>query len=337
MSKDARSGLSMPTSWKALACAVAALMAVGFTAVTSVSAQEASPVPAGDCVAPELPPGTATPMDASPVADEMAGMDMATPEAEEEATSPEAEDLGTPAEGEQADEILAAAWNLANCINSGDYEAAVALMTDYFLMEQFGITNPYDAIEILQGTAFASFEASNPTVYADGSVSADVQYQGSEYQLNGETWTLVQDGDYWKIDEFETFTPDYEGDSALVGINLLGPDDAGAYAIEPNAPSVVQTEVTIFHAVNAGTVDHELVVLRLPEGADPAGLLDGTISESDVEFIGQISVPVGGQGDMVLLGLEPGVYTLACFFPDDQGVPHAAKGMVAQFEVTAPA
>jgi uncharacterized cupredoxin-like copper-binding protein len=95
--------------------------------------------------------------------------------------------------------------------------------------------------------------------------------------------------------------------------------------------------VLIFHAINAGTVDHELVVVKLPEGADPAGLLDGSIADSDIEFLGQVSVAVGEQADMVLVGVEPGVYTLVCFFPDDTGAPHAANGMVATFEVTAPA
>jgi uncharacterized cupredoxin-like copper-binding protein len=262
----------------------------------------------------------------------MAGM-----ETEAEA-SPEAEDPGTAAEGETADAILAAAQNLANCINSGNAEGAAALMTENFITSLFGTANPYDVVEILAGTTFGEFEASDPFTYADGSVSADVQYWGSEYQLNGETWYLVQDGDFWKVDALELNTPDFDGDAAVVGINLTGPAEDGTYTIEPNTASVLQPEVLVFHGINKGTVDHELLVFRLPEGADPMGLLDGSIPETDAEFIGQISLAVGEEGDMVLVGVEPGVYTLVCFFPDEtDGAPHAAHGMVAQFEVTAPA
>jgi hypothetical protein len=332
MSKDTNDSLSMPARWKALACSVAALLAIGFTATAPVSAQDASPEAAGECVAPDLPPGAPTDPSASPVAEDMAGM-----ETEAEA-SPEAEDPGTAAEGEAADAILAAAQNLANCVNSGNAEGAVALMTENFLTSLFGTPNPYDAVEIMTGTTFGDFQASGATTYADGSVSADVQYWGSKYQLNGETWYFVQDGDYWKVDALELNTPDFDGDAAVVGINLNGPAEDGTYSIEPNTPAVVQPEVLVLHGINKGTEDHELLVFRLPEGADPMGLLDGSIPETDAEFIGQISVPVGVEGDMVLVGLEPGVYTLACFFTAAaDGAPHAAHGMVAQFEVTAPA
>ena len=211
-------------------------------------------------------------------------------------------------------------------------------MTPNFLMETFGITNPYDAVEFMTGTTFGDFSASNPRVYEDGSVSADATYMGSQFQLTGETWHFVDGGDYWMVDSLDGFTPEFDGDSAIVGVNLTeATDDAGVvtYAIEPNAPSSPEMEVLDFHAINAGAMDHELVVLQLPEGADPAGLMDGSIAETDVNFIGQITVAAGEQGDMVLVGLPAGVYTLVCFFPDEQGVPHFVNGMVAQFEVTA--
>lgn len=333
MSADGKNVLSMPARWKTVACAVAALLTVGFGSFGSVAAQDASPVAMTECDAPDLPPGAPTDPSASPVAMEDMGEmeEMASPVAEEE-------DAGTPAEGAVADEILAAANNLAACINGGDVEGAVALMTPNFLMGTFGISNPYDAVEFMTGTTFGDFSASNPRVYEDGSVSADATYMNSQYQLTGETWHLIDGGDYWMIDSLDGFTPEFDGDSAIVGVTLSdATDDAGAvtYSIVPNAPSVAQPEVLLFHAINAGAMDHELVVVQLPEGADPAGLMDGSIADTDVVFVGQITVAAGEQGDMVLIGLPAGVYTMVCFFSDDQGVPHFVNGMVAQFEVTA--
>jgi uncharacterized cupredoxin-like copper-binding protein len=325
MSKDTKESPSMTASWKAPALSVAALLAVGLTAVAPASAQDATPAAAGECVAPDLAAGA--PSDAS---------DSAADEAD---ASPEAEDFGTPAEGAEAEAILAAASNIVACVIGGDIEGAVALMTPGFLADEFDTDDPNDVVESGIGNSFDEFEASDPIVYSDGSVSVDVQYWASEVQYVGQTWTFVQDGDFWKIDESEDFVPEFDGDAAVVGVNLTeteNEDGSITYAIAPNAAAVVQPEVLIFHAFNAGVEDHEIIMMKLPEGADPAGILDGTLTIDDIELLGQVSVDAGDQNDMVLIGLEPGVYTLACFVSDADGMPHIANGMVTQFEVLAP-
>ena len=46
-------------------------------------------------------------------------------------------------------------------------------------------------------------------------------------------------------------------------------------------------------------------------------------------------VPSGGLDLDVTVDMTPGSYAAICFFPDlDSGMPHAALGMVALFEVT---
>jgi len=262
-------------------------------------------------------------------------MDMATPVATEAA--PPA-DEGTPAEGATADEITAAANNLIACVNGGNLEGAVALMTVNFTVSVFGTASTTEALSNIQGQTFENPQVSNPRTYADGSVSANVSYKQGEYQLVGEVWHLVQDGEYWKIDSLGLFTPEFEGDAAVVGVTLgetTASDGTVTYSIVPNAPSVAQPEVLVLHGINSGAVDHEIVVLKLPEGADPKGLLDGSIKESDIEFLGQITLHPGEEGDLVLEGIPTGVYTLACFLPGPDGSPHAAHGMISQIEVTA--
>ena len=278
----------------------------------------------------------------------MEGMDMATPvtEATEEATVEE-EDAGTPAEGDEAEAITAAVENIVvGCINGGDTEGAAALMTEAFMESEFDTTNPYDVALFLEGFSFGDVDISNLRTYEDGHVSADITYMGSQYQIAGETLHLVQDGEYWKVDRSEVFAPEYEGDSATLGVNLTETDNGDGtktytFVIADNTdptvvPTVAQLDVLVLHGNNTGAEAHEMLVVQLPEGADPAGILDGSISEDDITLIGQIQLAPGEQGDMVLEGVPAGIYTMVCFFEAPDGVPHAARGMIAQFEVVAP-
>ncbi len=312
----------------ALSCAVLALLAGGFAQRATVSAQDASPVAAGPCVAPELPPGTPTPEE------DMGGMDMGSPVAEP-AVEPEAEaspEAGTPADEATAAAAAEAAQNIANCLNSGNYTGTVALFTENFVTDLSGTGNPYDVVAFLEGTTFANFQTGEVNTYSDGSLSIEVSYLQDQYQYLAETWWLVQDGEYWKLDGFDYLAPEPEGDTAVVGVALGSPTDE--YALVPNATSVTETEVLIFHATNGGQELHELIVVQLPEGADPAGLLDGSVPEDQITFIGAVDdIAPGEAKDLALVGLPAGTYTLLCFYPSPDGVPHVALGMVATFTV----
>ncbi|MGH2533844.1 MAG: hypothetical protein ACRDJW_16250 [Thermomicrobiales bacterium] len=327
------------TAPRALLIAVALLALFGFSmSRASVAiAQEASPV-AGECDAPALPPGSPTPMDeASPVAEhDMSAMEgAASPVAE--AAAPE----GTPADEATTDAATAAVMNIVNCLNGGNYEATVALFTTNGLMSIFGTDNPYDVLAggFLEGTVFTDVQISDVETYADGRISAQVDYFQSRYQAVSETWWLVEEEGYWKLDGFETLTPAPEGDTAVVGVTMGGPDDE--YAFIPNVSSIVQPEVLMLHGINAGVEPHEIVVFRFPEDVTTETVIAAIEAEDESifetgEFIGASFFEPGQQGDMALVGLEPGVYTLVCFIPAPDGVPHAVKGMVTQITITAP-
>jgi len=290
-----------------------------------VRAQDATPAasPAGDCTPnagiTEATPAAATP-EASPVAVEAAA--------------------GSPADDATTAEVEAFIANIKACI--GDEAGLTTLVTPNLVASMGG----YESIEAASADGFftelpfADAETSNIQSYDDGSASVNMTYMQSEYQLVSEKWTILSVDGEWKLNSIgQGDIPDLDGDSAAVGVPLLENAD-GTYSVTPNTSSVAATDIIILQAINdpANTMAHELVVLQLPEGADPAGLLDGTLSESDVTFIGQVTVAVPGtSADMYLLGLPAGTYTLACFFPGPDGAPHAANGMVAPFEVTAPA
>ena len=318
---------------KMTACAVAAALSLGLGAGSAALAQDATPAastPAPTCNAPALVPGTPS-TGATPG---MGDMGMATPDA---AATPEA----TPADEATGAEIAAAAQAIADCANAGDYEGLVALTTQHFLETTFGVSNPYDAVEGLKGQSqtFGDFKTSNPVTYADGSAGIDTTYMQTKFQAIAEHWTLVKDGDYWKIDATEMMTPITDLDSAVVGVDLAGAKDDKTgkyvYTITPARESTTASPALFFHARNLeeGAEDHELVVLQLPEGADPAGLFDGSLKASDITLIGQISVVAGTEQDMLLVGLPAGTYTMADFITGPDGVSHAQEGMIATFTV----
>ncbi|HEY7030043.1 MAG TPA: hypothetical protein VH482_01885 [Thermomicrobiales bacterium] len=321
------------TRWLAVACAVLALLAGGFVQGAAVRAQDASPVPspvAAECDAPTLPPGTPTPqMQGSPVA-APAGAE------EEAAATPEA---GTPADEATAAAITAAVENYAACYNTGDPTKYDALKTENQLLAEYGSTNPYDAIASDQGSPpFAAqiVSITNPMTYADGRVSAEIEVILGGHQFQHETMFFVQDGEYWKLDEEVILAPEPEGDTAVVGVQLATPDNE--YTIVPAATEVTQSPVLIFHVTNAGKEAHEMLVLLLPEGADPMGLINGSLGFDQVQFLGGVfGLAPGDAEDLALVNLDPGTYTLICFFPAPDGKSHAEHGMVTQFKIDPPA
>jgi uncharacterized cupredoxin-like copper-binding protein len=300
-------------------------------------AQDASPAasPTGTCNAPALPPGTPTPPQPSPAASPMAMPGTA-------ATPAAAPPVGTPAEGSTVDEVTAGVNNIVNCLNSGNVEGAVALMTSNFLMQAFGTTNPYDVLanNLLQGASFGEIQVNNVQTYADGSVSAEVSYMQSQYQLTTERWTLVQEDNYWKAEHLDVLNPAPEGDTTVVGVTMGG--EKGEYTFEPNVTEIPESPVLVFHGVNAGEMVHEIVIVKLPEGTTPDDLIkgdDAKISqlEQQSEFIGQRTYLPGEQGDIALINLPPGVYTLLCAITAPDGQPHFRHGMVTQITVTSTA
>ena len=316
------------------------LAVVGMTAGVA-SAQDATPT-ATECVSP----GVAMEDMASPEAME----DMASPEAMEEMTAPEATPLpeGQPADEGTSAAITATLENYVACFNagaeSGDPGLYVGLESENYIASQ-GFSSPQERVESEMGSDFTAelLSVSNPLTYDDGRVSADIAIV-----LNGHWYQelrsfLVQSGDIWLYDAESTLKPNPQ-DAATISVNGISitevTDEATGqitYAFEfLGSTTIIQTEALIFNITNNGEELHEAVVVRLPEGADPMGLLDESVSFEDVEFFGGVfDIMPGETQDLALLNMEPGVYTMLCFYPGPSGMPHAAEGMIGQFEIVA--
>ncbi len=345
--------MSSLRNWRAtrlLFAMVLAFTVIGTAGLGTVAAQDAV-----ECDSPGLPApveAEATPeaVEEEAPADDMADMDMGTPEAMEmPAPAPLPE--GMPADPGVAGLINAAIANYAACFNeaqvTGDPGLFVALESDNYIAMSTESGDPAERVANESGGPPFTAELlsiSNPLTYDDGRVSGDV-----ELLLNN-TWFLHQrmfltlgPDLTWLLDEEAYLRPQPDAETVSVnGINITETVDEATgevtYAFEfLGSPMIQQTEALIFNVTNSGAEVHEAAVVQLPEGADPLGILDGSIPFEEITFVGVV-VPIfpGETRDLALLNLEPGTYTMLCFIPGPDGAPHAVNGMIGEFEVVAP-
>jgi uncharacterized cupredoxin-like copper-binding protein len=108
----------------------------------------------------------------------------------------------------------------------------------------------------------------------------------------------------------------------------------GDSSYEVNPATATSGDVVLNLSNPTGSV-HEALVLRLDEGLTTDAVLQstgGTLPDG-VELIGQATIAPGGDGQLVLTGLEPGTYTIVDLLPGENGLPHLSAGMEATFTV----
>ncbi len=150
------------------------------------------------------------------------------------------------------------------------------------------------------------------------------------------------------------------GNGIVSALEVTAGDATPIAAVEPTAtvsvemreyayvgiPERVAPGQQVWRVTTAGEQPHELALLRVPDGTTFAQIMtalatppDATPQPGDLAFTDL--VPVGGVGYLSLgrtawavLDLAPGTYAALCFVPDrETGMPHAAMGMVAVFDV----
>ena len=315
-----------------LAIAAVVLFVLSLTAagITPAWAQEATPGGAA-CVAPELPPGTPTPMDeATPTA----GVE----EGESEESPAPAPPVGTPISGPDADAAGAALETLFACVNATDYLAAGALMTANFIRGFLEVPTVYDVPGTFEDVQPVEIRAlSNAQAYADGRVSIDAVYTGlfqGPDSLGSERWFFAEEDGILKLDGLQFGVPLPEG--ALPGateIALTMVDYAFAvetYTVPENTPLIF----TITNESGTGA-PHEAVVLTYPEGTTAEQLIQGEVDleAESTGFVGAVFLEPGTTGVLAFETLAPGTYFLLCFVQTKDGTPHHELGMVSQITV----
>lgn len=130
--------------------------------------------------------------------------------------------------------------------------------------------------------------------------------------------------------------------------SLAGCGGAGGAGLPPSAfelgvvmreygfdhPGVVEPGRTLVRVRNGGSLDHELVVARLPD--DFAGSLVGGVridTRLVLDTVAIVTARGPGASGLFALDLRPGRYAFMCFVRDDDGVQHHRKGMTSELRV----
>ncbi len=89
----------------------------------------------------------------------------------------------------------------------------------------------------------------------------------------------------------------------------------------------------VFRARNLGRLDHELVLVALPEDLPPIQEQLRSDERRPASSIARIPPRVSGSTGTFAVDLSPGRYAFVCFVVDADGQQHARKGMSAEFRV----
>lgn len=305
---------------------------------TAATAQDASPQAspaAADCTAPDLPPGTPTPLEemmseATP-ADDMAAMDMGTPVDDEASPQASAEMSSGPLSGEPADEkttarVTEAVENIVACLTNGDGLAFAALVTPDYMEYSFGITNPYDMVYVMEGfPPLTLISVDNILMHDDGRYSAEITQKFGEAQIDRFQAIFVENGDQLLLDE-EIALP-IDGADVTIDVSMLD------FSFEMSEDTLPSEATVAFNVANDGQYAHEFAIVQLPEGITLEQALEDPDAVEDVQFIAGVYAEPGDSAYFAVQGMSPGTYTVVCFIDDPDGIPHVMRGMVAELIV----
>jgi hypothetical protein len=103
-------------------------------------------------------------------------------------------------------------------------------------------------------------------------------------------------------------------------------------------PSGLRAGSRTVELTNAGAELHEVVVVRLNQGASIQDYLaflagEGPAGPPPGVAIGGVQAIPPGVSQRAVLDLAAGTYGVLCFIPNGEGIPHFALGMFGQFEV----
>jgi uncharacterized cupredoxin-like copper-binding protein len=105
-------------------------------------------------------------------------------------------------------------------------------------------------------------------------------------------------------------------------------------------PTTATAGVTTISLQNAGQEEHQAQLARINDGKTFADLTNALATGDPTNALGLVTLfggptaVVPGATVQTTADLTPGTYAFLCFFSAPDGLPHVAKGMISQLQVT---
>lgn len=252
----------------------------------------------------------------------------------------EGEDAGTEADAAEdalTNDLQAASTAIAGCLSDGQYETLVQITGDEYRGQLVGIGFPLTADEFtlvaqsMPQVPYQIISIENAAATSDSTATAEVTYELA-HQVRLSTWQFelqeIEGEQVWTLQGETSMTPVAPANTDTLTVQIAD----NAYTI---ADATVSGPSVAIEASNSDSVDHEVLVLRLGGDVTTDDLLTtpGPSLPSGVTYVGQATVPAGGNGTLLLAGLQPGTYTIVDLLPNAEGLPNLANGMAITFEV----
>jgi hypothetical protein len=231
--------------------------------------------------------------------------------------------------------INATVQNAVAAYNRGDLPALSRLFTDEAFQQEFFETKSEAASDPEFFSDPATIGPVRNVVETETGAKATVDFEAG-LGISSEEWSFVFQGGIWIVSASQPGEPLVPESTPRVDLTLQ------EFAFVYDAAAVAGGDFA-FNVTNAGTQEHEVVLIQLPNELSPSGLVD-TLASSDesspppfVDFGFLGAYPPGATATAALAHpLDDGYYALVCFLPDTDGTPHAFEGMVSTFTVGSP-
>ncbi len=315
----------------------------GTPAVSAQDGTDAStPTPPVTCVIPTATQAGNGSAPSTPVVPSSTPVAQATPANAAMPATPanEATPIATSGNDETAlrDDLNASAKAILACLSGGNVEDLVTFTSDTYRGQLIGSDQPISSVDYaalapsLPVLSYTLIDVTDVVSDATGSkASATVTYTVGK-QVRTSTWTFSR-GDVagkstWILESETPGNVTAAADASMVDVTIEG----NAFSL---SAKTIDSQDVLFTIKNGDAEDHEMFVVQLASGTKSDALLTTTGNglPKGVTFVGQVTVPAGGDGQLLLTGLAKGTYTVVDLFPDKDGLPHLSNGMETTFTV----
>ena len=223
------------------------------------------------------------------------------------------------------------------CKTAADFETMSRLVTERYLGQVYGggprlTRETFLAIADTLPTPRIRFrEFDDLVITGPGAARANVRLVVGN-QVTFERLTFVEDNNrpgFWLIDSTAPLRVRPPRNHDRIDVTMTGNQYTPAVLTAANATVDIR-------AANDDSQAHELLVLQLADSVTTGALLlhIGPDFPDGVAYLGQVTIPAQSSGNMVLVGLKPGTYTIVDLLPSANGVPHLSLGMQATLTIT---